>query len=84
MYDVCKDVIPKNQAAFCAMGACSCPLITKTYTASNIPYALPELGGPIFAQILEGNFDGNITFFNGETNQNYGCLGMQFSIRAKL
>lgn len=45
VYDVCNDVLPNNQDAFCAFGACECPLVTKSYSSSDLVYKLPTMGG---------------------------------------
>ena len=82
VYDACKSVLPNNQDIFCAMGGCQCPLLKKTYRANGLTYKIPRMGGPVFAQILEGNFEGTITFFNNATGREYGCLGMQFPIKS--
>lgn len=84
VYDVCSEVIPNNHDAFCEFGACECPLVSKTYSASGLNYQLPTMGGPVFARILEGNFEGNITFFNAISSREYGCLGMKFAIKANV
>ena len=82
-YDVCKEVIPKNQEAFCALDACQCPLKAKEYcNKTPIQYQLPLLKGKILKKILEGKYTGNITFWNKETSVVYGCLGMNFDIKA--
>lgn len=81
-YDVCSQIIEANPGIFCSLGSCSCPLIAKSYTGSSLQYSLPRLGGPVFAKIVQGNFEGNVTFFNKITSREYGCLGMKFTIKA--
>ena len=81
-YDACTQIIQANPGIFCSLGSCSCPLEAKSYTASQLEYSLPRLGGPVFAKILQGNFEGNITFFNRISSREYGCLGMKFTIKA--
>ena len=82
-YDVCNDVIPHNQAAFCAMGICQCPLVAKDYVGNDIPYEIPKRGGKIFAKILEGDYTSNITFYNKQSDRIYGCVGMKFTVKKK-
>ncbi|KAI1280749.1 hypothetical protein HDE_13949 [Halotydeus destructor] len=80
-YDVCNHVIPNNEKAFCAMGICHCPFMQKEYKGQNIPYTLPNIGGGIFAKIMEGDYLGNATFFNKLDGTVYGCIGMKFTIK---
>lgn len=82
VYDVCGDMVSKQKDIFCALGACECPLKKKVYASSGVPYQLPRVGGPVFAQILQGNFEGKITFYNNVTDRVYGCLGMELAIQA--
>ena len=81
-YDVCGGVIEKQRDLFCALGACECPLRQKEYASSNLRYPLPSVGGPVFAQILEGNFEGSIRFFHADSGREYGCLGVALAISA--
>lgn len=65
------------------MGACECPLKKKVYRARNLQYVLPRLGGPLFAQIMAGNFEGSVQFVDGVTGRVFGCLGMDLAIKAR-
>ena len=81
-YDVCKDVVPYHRREFCALGSCTCPVVAKHYETKGIEYALPTIGRTVFKKILEGNYVANITFYNGLSRQEYGCIGMKFAIKA--
>lgn len=81
-YNVCDHIITGHSDIFCSLGSCSCPLKAKSYSGSSLHYTLPRIGGPVFAKILQGNFEGNVTFYNKVTSRVYGCLGIKFNIKA--
>jgi hypothetical protein len=82
-YDVCEYIIPKNKEAFCALDACQCPLTAKHYISKTpIEYQLPLIKGKIFKKVLEGRYTGNITFWNKGSDVKYGCMGMNFEVKA--
>jgi len=82
-YDVCGDILLNNREIFSQINAYSCPLPKGRYQGNNVEIALPNLGGPVVARIMQGNYRGNITFYNGDSGQEYGCLNMKFSLKAK-
>ncbi|XP_074599205.1 uncharacterized protein LOC141853688 [Brevipalpus obovatus] len=84
VYDVCNELLPNNQVTFCQLGICQCPFTMKKYASTSLPYQIQDLGGPVFGAIMQGNFEGNITFFNKLDNKIYGCLGMKFKIQNTL
>ncbi|KAI1290381.1 hypothetical protein HDE_08055 [Halotydeus destructor] len=84
-YDICNQLLPKYNDIFCnKMGLCSCPFEPQVYSGSNVPYNLPERGGPAFAKIMQGNYVGNLTFYNKADGTVYGCMGMKFTIKSKI
>jgi len=82
-YDVCEDILPNHRDIFSLINAYSCPLTKGRYQGNNVEVPLPNIGGPVVARILQGNYRGNITFYHGGTGQEYGCLAMKFSLKAK-
>ena len=44
-------------------------------------FVIPNKGGSIFKKLLQGKYDGNITFFHDTTKKVYGCMNMKFSIK---
>ncbi|CAL1287326.1 unnamed protein product [Larinioides sclopetarius] len=58
---------------------CGCPIKAGTYNMRNSLVAMPNLG-EVFAKILQGHFEGNITFVDKATNTELGCCIMNFEI----
>ncbi|GFT34834.1 uncharacterized protein NPIL_494211 [Nephila pilipes] len=84
-YDVC-DMIKNHKDTFCPMFPdpkdCGCPMKANSYFMKNAFVPIPDFG-EIFAKILQGGYEGNITFIDGSTNTEVGCVAMTFQIVPK-
>ncbi|XP_054709671.1 ganglioside GM2 activator-like isoform X2 [Uloborus diversus] len=81
-YDVC-EMIKNHQTEFCPMfpphAQCGCPLKKAVYSLTDAPVAIPDFG-EIFAKILQGGYEGNITFIDKSSGTEVGCIAITFQI----
>ncbi|CAL1287327.1 unnamed protein product [Larinioides sclopetarius] len=81
-YDVC-GMIENHRSVFCPAfpnpDDCGCPMKVGTYNVKDALVAIPDFG-QIFVKILQGHYEGNITFVDKATNTQLGCCAMTFEI----
>lgn len=82
-YDVC-EMIQNHKDKFCPMFPpgieCGCELKKSDYNLKNAEVDLPNFG-EIFAKILEGHYNGTITFDDTNTKTEVGCIAVTFEIK---
>ncbi|GFX92007.1 hypothetical protein TNCV_5004711 [Trichonephila clavipes] len=62
---------------------CGCPMKRGSYSMKDAPMALPNFG-EIFAKILQGDYEGNITFIDKSSNKQLGCIAIGFQIEPSV
>ncbi|GFR29335.1 retrovirus-related Pol polyprotein from transposon TNT 1-94 [Trichonephila clavata] len=85
-YDVC-EMITNHRSEFCPMfpnpNECGCPMKKGSYSLRDAPVVLPNFG-EIFAKILKGDYEGNITFIDKSSNKQLGCIAIGFQIEPSV
>ncbi|XP_064490283.1 uncharacterized protein LOC135401691 [Ornithodoros turicata] len=84
-YNVCQ-LINKHKDVLCPSvngeRDCACPIPAGTYRNAEFDIALPRFM-KLLATILQGNYDGDLTFYNDDTKKIYGCVGMKIGVVAR-
>ncbi|GIX97905.1 uncharacterized protein CEXT_389401 [Caerostris extrusa] len=81
-YDVCT-MIQNHRSEFCPMfpnpDECGCPIKVGSYFMKDGFVAIPDFG-QLFVKILQGNYEGTITFTDTSSNTQHGCIAIKFEI----